>query len=396
MIIIAIKMLVGDRTKWYGVVLGCFLCTFLITHMLSMFTGMMARTYTLINDIPQVDVWVMDPAVQYVDEPIAMSDNCLLRVRGVEGVAWATPLMTTSMRVRLPNGAFQAALVVGVDDATFIGLPPGLVACGPGDLRRGDAVFVDVIGARTTLAMPIGGVPWAHGRVKIDPAGPTRPLHSGDELLVNDHRLVVAGHVDLGPRFLSRPVLYTTYSRAANISPPTRSLMSFVLVKCGHGIEPAALARRIEDRTGLRARTSNEFRDDTYWYYMLMTGVVSRIIFMVSTAVVVGLSVSSLVFYLFTAENSRYYTTLKAMGTSDRTLVAMVVVQALVATSTGFGLGVGASCILGSILPATSMPYSLVWQVLLASGAAVFVVSIVASTLSVRRVLKLEPAMAFK
>ena len=102
MLLVALKMLVGDRTKWFGVVLGSFLCTFLITHMLSMFTGMMRRTYALVTDIPQADVWVMDPAVQYVDEPIAMSDNALLQVRGVDGVGWATPLFTGTLPVRMP------------------------------------------------------------------------------------------------------------------------------------------------------------------------------------------------------------------------------------------------------------------------------------------------------
>jgi putative ABC transport system permease protein len=392
----AIKMLVGDRTKWLGVVLGAFLCTFLITHMLSMFTGMMRRAYGLITDIPQADIWVMDPAVQYIDEPIAMSDNALLQVRGVNGVDWATPLFTGTLPVRLPNGGFQGALVVGVDDATLIGLPKGLIGCKPDDLRRADGAFVDIIASKSTLAMPVGGEPWPHGRVKVQYEGPTRPLHKGDELMVNDHRLLITGVVDLGPRFLAKPVLYTTYSRAVYMSPRQRSLLSFVLVKVQNGRNPAALARTIEAQTGLRARTSAEFCDDTFWYYMLKTGVVSRIVFMISTAVVVGLSVSSLLFYLFTNENAPYYALLKAMGTTDAVITRMIVLQALVGTSCGLGLGLGASCALGVSLSGNSMPYAMVWQVILASSGAIVLVAIVASVISVRRIVRLEPAMVFK
>jgi putative ABC transport system permease protein len=395
-ILLAVKMLVGDRTKWLGVVLGAFLCTFLITHMLSMFTGMMRRAYALVTDIPQADIWVMDPAVQYVDEPIAMSDNALLEVRGVNGVDWATPLFTGTLPVRLPNGGFQGALVVGVDDATLIGLPKGLVDCKPDDLRRADGGFVDVIGAQTTLAMPVGSEPWPHGRVKVQYEGPTRPLHKGDELMVNDHRVLVTGKVDLGPRFLAKPILYTTYSRAVFMSPRQRSLLSFVLVKAEKGLDPVTLARRIESRTGLRARTGAEFADDTFWYYMLKTGVVSRIVFMISTAVVVGLSVSSLLFYLFTNENAPYYALLKAMGTTDGVLTRMIVVQAIVGTMCGLGLGLGASCALGQSLSGNSMPYAMVWQVILASSGAIILVTIVASIISVRRIVRLEPAMVFK
>lgn len=396
MIWIALKMLFGDRTKFAGVALGSFLATFLITHMLAMFSGLMQRTYSLISDIPQADIWVMHPAVRYVDEPIAMSSNALLRVRGVEGVAWATPLYVGTLQTKLPNGAYQGTLVIGVDDASLIGLPPVLVECAADDLRRAEGAFVDVIGAKSTLAIPLQSEHVEPGSHRVDYSGPTRPLRLGDELSVNDHRLIVAGKVDLGPRFISKPVLYTTYSRAEYITPKTRQTLSYVLVKAAKGVDPAELVRRIEEATDSKARTAQQFSDDTYWYYMLLTGVVSRIIFMISTAIVVGLSVSSLLFYLFTTENSRYYAALMALGCRGRTLVAMVVVQAFVSTFAGFGLGVGGSCLLGLSLSVQSMPYAMVWQVLLASGASIFVVAIVASALSVRRILSLEPAMVFK
>ena len=65
-------MLLGDTTKFLGVALGMFLSTFLITHMLGMFNGMMRRTYAQVSDIPLADVWVMHPSVEYVDGPAGM------------------------------------------------------------------------------------------------------------------------------------------------------------------------------------------------------------------------------------------------------------------------------------------------------------------------------------
>jgi putative ABC transport system permease protein len=389
-------MLFGDRTKFLGVALGSFLCTFLITHMIAMFSGMMLRTYSLVSDIPQADIWVMHPAVQYCDEPIGMSDNALLRTRAVEGVQWATPLYVGMLQTRLPNGAFQGTLVIGVDDASLMGLPSHLIGCVGEDLRRADGAFVDLIGANSMLAVPIGSEQRVFGNPKIDHDGPRRPLKNGDEVHVNDHRLIVSGIVDLGPRFLAKPVLYTTYSRAVYISPPVRSLLSFILVKGVPGVDAATLARRIEDATDLRARTANEFKRDTYDYYLLKTGVVGRIVFMIATAVVVGLSVSSLLFYLFTNENARYYAALMALGCRNRTLMVMVLVQAIMGTFTGFGLGVGGSCLLGTFVKNDSMPYSLEWPVMAASGISILVVAVVAAGLSIRRILGLEPAMVFK
>jgi putative ABC transport system permease protein len=74
----------------------------------------------------------------------------------------------------------------------------------------------------------------------------------------------------------------------------------------------------------------------------------------------------------------------------------MVLAQAAVSTVTGFGLGVGASALLGRIVSTQTMPYLLTWRVLAAASVALVLVGLVASTLSLRRLLRLEPAMVFK
>lgn len=399
MMYIAIRMLVGDLTKWAGVVLGVFFCTFLITHFLSMFSGMMQRTFALITDIPEAHIWVMDPAVQYVDEPIGLSDIDLSRVRGADGVEWASPLYVGNQPVRLPSGAFRSVLVIGVDDSTLIGLPSlgkPLVDCTRDDLRRADAVIVDTIGASTLLAMPIMGDEWAHGQRQIDFNAPTRPLRKGDELMVNDHRLIVVGKANLGPRFLARPVLYTTFSRAMQVSPRTRKMLSFVLVHVKPGLDPTNMARKMEAATGLRCRTSAEFSADTYDYYMRMTGVVQRIMFFVGIGVAVGIAVSSLLLYLFTLENSRYYATLKALGTSNSVIAMMVAVQAAACGACGYGVGVGVSAAMGALVTSDAIPYLLTPRTLIFAAVAMLVVTVSASVLSARKVMQLEPAIVFK
>jgi hypothetical protein len=57
---------------------------------------------------------------------------------------------------------------------------------------------------------------------------------------------------------------------------------------------------------------------------------------------------------------------------------------------------VGASALLGRIVSTQTMPYLLTWRVLAAASVALVLVGLVASTLSLRRLLRLEPAMVFK
>lgn len=397
MIYVALRMLLGDTTKWIGVVLGVFLCTFLITHMLSMFSGMMERSYSMISDIPEARIWVMDPAVEYVDEPIGMPDGALQRVRGVDGVKWAMPLMTTTLATRLPNGYFRGVLLVGVDDATLIGAPRNIVKGSVNDLRSADAIIVDARSAKDRLRIPIDAAA-ARNQAERGPLADlaTRPLAVGDDLAMNDHRARVVGLADLGLRFINKPVAYTTYSNALRFAPAQRHMLSFVLVAGEPGLDNNELARRITQQTGLLARTDKQFIDATYNYFIKVTGVVERIAFLVGIGLVIGVSISALLLYLFTAENARYYATFLALGASRGTLMLMIIVQALVSSATGYGLGIGGSNLLGQLLARDAMPYKLVNGTLLFAACAVIIVAVVASMLSARRVMTLEPGIVFK
>src|SRR5205085_9569426 len=149
---IAIKMLVGDRAKYLGIIMGLTFASLLITQQAAIFVGLMTRTYGALTDIAQPDIWVMDPKVQFIDDIKPLQDTMLLRVRGIEGVEWAVPLYKGLLKARLENGNFQTCNVLGLDDATLIGGPPEMVQGNLSDLRRAEAVIVDEVGANGKLA----------------------------------------------------------------------------------------------------------------------------------------------------------------------------------------------------------------------------------------------------
>src|SRR5258708_38706675 len=98
---IALKMLVGDRAKFLGIVLGLTFAALLITQQGSIFCGLMLRTCGQITDITGADLWVMDPNVRYIDDVKPMIENNLYRVRGVDGVRWAVPLYKGNGRAKI-------------------------------------------------------------------------------------------------------------------------------------------------------------------------------------------------------------------------------------------------------------------------------------------------------
>ena len=98
---IAMKMLVGDRAKFLGIVLGLTFAAALIVQQGSIFCGLMLRTCAQISDITGADLWVMDPSVRFVDDIKPMLESNLQRVRGVSGVKWAVPLYKGNARAKL-------------------------------------------------------------------------------------------------------------------------------------------------------------------------------------------------------------------------------------------------------------------------------------------------------
>src|SRR5436190_16249593 len=89
---VAIKMLIGDRAKYLGIIMGLTFASLLITQQMAIFLGLMTRTFGAITDTGTPDIWVMNEKVQFIDDIKPLQDTELFRVRGVAGVQWAMPL----------------------------------------------------------------------------------------------------------------------------------------------------------------------------------------------------------------------------------------------------------------------------------------------------------------
>jgi putative ABC transport system permease protein len=382
---IALKMLMGDKGKYIGIVMGLTFASLIMTQQPAIFTGLMSRTYSFITDVGLPDIWVMDPKVQFVDDIKPMQDTGLYRVRGVSGVEWAMPMYKGLLKARLFDGRFQTCIVVGLDDATLIGGPPVMLEGKIEDLRRSDGVIVDIDGARDKLGKP-----------SLTPGGKPVPLKVGDSLELNDLRAIVVGIAKVTRTFQSQPVLYTTYSRAKSYAPKERKLLSFVLVKAKKGQDIVELSRRIRDTTGLAAYTQAEFKTLTYEYFMHNTGIPINFGISVLLGFIVGAAIAGQTFYNFTLENLRQFGVLKAMGTSNWTLLRMILLQAVLVGSIGYGLGVGLTALFGHVMRHTILAFKFPWQLLIFSGAGVSLICVFAAIISIIKVIRLEPAIVFK
>jgi putative ABC transport system permease protein len=384
---IALKMLMGDRAKYFGIVFGVTFAALLMAQQASIFWGLMTNTISQILDLEGADIWVMDPNVRFVDDVKPLSDDDLYRVRGVPGVAWAVRLFKGQARARFPDGNFQQMLLLGLDDATLVGAPREFVLGSLADLRQPDAVLIDEAGYHYV---------W-----------PGQPFELGRTLEMNDRRAVIVGICKARHTFQTFPILYTRYSQATQYVPHERKLLSFVLAQPEEGFSAEEVCARIEEQTrkssgqpGLKALTRRQFMNVTIGYYLKWTGIPINFGITVALGFIVGAAIAGQTFYLFTVENLKQFGALKAMGVSNARLLGMSLLQALVVGAVGYGLGVGGAALYGVITPAVvvTVPpaFNMTPTILWISAAAVLVIVLLASLVSIRRVLVLEPAIVFK
>jgi len=375
---VALKMLTGDRAKYLGLIFAIAFSSFLMAHQASIFAGIMDRTRSQIVDITDANVWVMDRNTEYFDEVSALTDDDLYRVRGVTGVKWAVPLFKGQPRAKSPDGKFRVVILLGLDDATLVGTPHKMLLGSASDLRQPDAAIIDEAGYRFFF--------------------PDGPLQLGNTLEMNDHRVRLVGICDASAPFTNFPGVFTRYSQALNDVGRERNLLSFVLAKPEAGVSIAELSTRIQSATGLRAMSSTQFGRATIVYYLKHTGIPINFGLTVAIALIVGTVVAGQTFYIFTIENLKQFGALKAIGVSDRRIVAMIVLQALLVGAIGYSLGMGMAAGFFSIFvhKIATRGIVLLWQVIVGDAAIVLLIVIVASLVSIRKVLVLEPAVVFR
>lgn len=373
------RMLVGDTAKYVGMIFGVAFSVLLIGQQSSVFMGLLSSSSAAVSEVRDADIWVMDPRVQSVDNARGLPDMALQRVRGVPGVQWAVPHLRTLTTIATPGIELTTASLVGVDDASLTGLPAKVIN-----------------GKREALNAP--------GSVMLNSTGwaflfGSKPFEPGLELELNDTRAVVVGLLDTKQTFGQDVQIYTRYGTALSFSPGGRNRLSYVLAKSESNVDPRIVAARIEELTGLKALSKEDFRQATQNYVIFNTGIPQSFGSVVTLGVIVGIVVVALTFSLFIRDNSKQFGTLRALGVSGWQLAGMVVLQGALVGLVGYAIGLGLAAWLVDLSAKNVLffrDFFLSWQIAAFSAAVVFVIIILAGLSGLRRVLKLDPAEVFR
>ncbi|HLW25951.1 MAG TPA: ABC transporter permease [Steroidobacteraceae bacterium] len=372
---IAFELLVNDRSKFAALLVGITFAVFLMIEMTSLFAGVLSRASSTVINIG-ASIWVMDPAVQTVANSIPVPDYVLDEVRSIPGVKYAVPLYSGSALLKLGDGTYQAANVIGLDDTSLFGRP---------ELIKGNIENIFAENAFIAIA-----------DAEFYKLG--KDARIGKEFELNDHRGVLVGiaHVASSGLF-GVPTLYTTYNRALQYIPNTRFTISYVLVEPKTPADVASIKSEVK-AAGYLALTKDEFTTMISDFYKYHTGFGTNLLIMTLISFIVGMSISGQTFYTFILENIEKFGALKAIGAKSRELVGMILFQATFVSLTGYGLGVGL-CSLVIWMARLYLPdYAAIvtYGNLSLAFAMVVIIAGFSSYIGVRKVLKIEPFDIFR
>jgi putative ABC transport system permease protein len=339
----------------------------------------MERTANPITDIREPDLWVMDKSVRYVEEAEQLTLAQLLRVRGIKGVLWAAPLYKSHAIARSGGGVLQQVHLIGVDDASLTGMCPRMLIGRKTAVRAPDSIVVDRAGFHFL---------W-----------PNATLGLGHTLEINDRRAVVAGICEAAPAFTIYPQMFAKFSDAERYGGSPRKPITFILVRAASGTDLSLLRQKIESATGLQVLTWQEFARKTIWYYITHTGFGVNFAVTVALGVIIGAVVVGQMFYIFVLENLRQFGILKAVGADEFTIIQMVLIQAGLVGALGYSFGMAVSTLFFAIVRHLGVDFRgfyLTWLVMELTALAIVFIMLLASAISIKRLLILEPGVVFR
>lgn len=373
---LGLQILWADFGKATAMILGVAFSTLLMAQQAAIFVCLMANSASHITSAEDVDIWVADARSDYFDDPGVLPPGLVDRVRSVEGVAYAAPFLRRGAVVDT-RAVIEQAVLVGVDDASLLGAPQKMLHGDMKSLRSADTFIVD--------------------RRGYNDIWPDEEIEIGRYLEVDGRLIKLVGIADPPSPFISQPLIYVSLSTAALLGGEARP--SFIVARAKDDADAVLVAAAIEAATGYSAFDSKAFGQRTIDYYLQNTGIPINFFITILLGFIVGAAIVIQTFYLFITENLRHLALFRAMGAESWPLVRMTLVQCAIVAAIGFSLGVaGASWFFETVpekVPAFKGFY-LPAGVVLKVAAVVFAVAFLSGLLSIRRAIRLDPAIVLR
>lgn len=347
---------------------GIALALILALYLDAVFRGEAANIVTFVERTPG-DVWVLQKGVDNLHMSVsAISENTIVDVKRADGVRRTTRLVYRPSSIG-KRGEEIVAYVVGVPE------DPGV-----------QKLWSDAAG----WPAPVQG-----SVILPEPMLRAKYLRIGGDVRVGDRNFRIAG-VSQGTFSMANPLVFV-HERDARALFDIGDGASVLLVEAVAGVDPAALAARIEAETdSVRALPRSRLVDNDYDLAMQMGGA------LIGMLSLVGMGVSLLIIafsvYAFVSARTAEFAVVKALGARRIHLVLSALLETGTVAVLGGLLALGAigplELALTDWVPQVAVDFSPAFALKLV--AVMIVAAEVTALVPLGYVLRVDPAMVFK
>ncbi|HEX6656465.1 MAG TPA: ABC transporter permease [Ilumatobacter sp.] len=311
------------------------------------------------------DVIVSQEGVKTMHMSIsAMPAGTVDAVRRVDGVAWAEGLQYASSTITAPEGR-ELSYVFGYDPAGRLG--PRRLTSGR-EPSAGEALVDEVAADRIGIGV-------------------------GDPVQVFGESFAVSGLFDDGTSMINT----ITFITAADYTRLRGESIAYVYAGAEAGVSDEALAGRV---AAALPTATVQTRDRFVREEAAIVGDMAADLMQIMSIVgfLIALAVIGLTLFTLTLSKLREHAVVKALGSSNRGVGAVVLTQAVWSVAVALALATVLAVVIGGVV--TSMSPALLVAIepssVLRAGIGALVVGALGSVVPLRRVFRVDPATAFR
>lgn len=372
MVSIARKNLFRQKGRFAGTSLGIAASIMLILFGVGMCIGIWNSMVTVV-DHSNADIWVMNSQnVDLVQGQSVLPQNVLAQVQAVQGVQSATPLVYSNT-IAEKGSQKQTIEIVGIDNSNGLIYPWSMVSGSVTALNQSNSVIVD-----QSAQLGLG------------------KLWVGEKITINNISEQVVG-ICSGAKTFFYPFVFTSTQNAQKLGVIAANQTNYILVKVQQPQDVSTVAKQISEVSQVNALPKSEVRSNTINYMLYKSGIGAMTVVFAGVGLFVAVIIVSLTTYTATMERIPEYGTLKAIGATKRDIYRILVEQAFWPATVGCIFGLALSLAATSLITSvTIMPIDINVELVLAVYALTLLLSVLGSTLSIRKVGKIDPAIVFR
>lgn len=376
MFFIAWRNLLKEPTRLALTLVGVTFAVVLMLFDVGAYLGFV-RAASVLIDNADADIWVTLENNRNFDSSRPFSERKLWKVKQVRGVAWAEPVAKGWAQTKLKSGSTEMVMLVGFDPDAGVGMPWRLREGSVRDLRRNDTVIID----ESAL-------------------GKLEGLAVGDDVEIQDTMVKVVGICEDVKSFTTYPIVFANYETAKRLSGVYRNTRgdqtNFVLVRVAPDATVDEVVARLQMIPGVDVYSREAFSMKTRRYWIVQTGMGVGFGITAILGFLVGMVIVGQTIYSSTLEHLREFGTLKALGATNRDIVAIIGYQAVLHAIMGYVVGLSIAMLarrgyeqLGLRLVTGTTIEIIMFGVTVAMCLA-------ASIISIRSALRVDPAIVFR